>query len=99
MQLGFAGRRGSVAPWYAGIDLRADAHLLDAQRLHDGGETSGAAVQALGVRQMRIGPQIDPGVPWCFAAATACDTEVHLALKSGNFGGPDFFHKSFKELA
>ena len=38
-----------------------------------GGETSGAVVQALGIQQMRIGPQIDPGVPWCHAAATACE--------------------------
>ena len=29
-----------------------------------GGETSGAVVGALGVRALRIGPQIDPGVPW-----------------------------------
>lgn len=63
-----------------------------------GGETSGAAVQALGVEQMRIGPQIDPGVPWCFAAATACGAGVHLALKSGNFGGPDFFRDAFAKL-
>lgn len=60
-----------------------------------GGETSGAAVQALGVQQMRIGPQIDPGVPWCHAGATACGRGVHLALKSGNFGSPDFFTKAF----
>jgi uncharacterized protein YgbK (DUF1537 family) len=61
-----------------------------------GGETSGAAVQALGVRQLRIGPQIDPGVPWCHAQAHACDgAPVHLALKSGNFGTPDFFTKAF----
>ena len=33
-----------------------------------GGETSGACVQALGITQLRIGPQIDPGVPWCHAA-------------------------------
>jgi len=64
-----------------------------------GGETSGAVVQALGVRQMRIGPQIDPGVPWCFAKAAACDTDLHLALKSGNFGSADFFRKSFRGLA
>jgi 3-dehydrotetronate 4-kinase len=64
-----------------------------------GGETSGAVVQALGVQQMRIGPQIDPGVPWCHATATACDAQLHLALKSGNFGSADFFHKSFKVLA
>lgn len=69
------------------------------QLLVAGGETSGAAVQALGVRQLRIGPQIDPGVPWCFAAATACAADVHLALKSGNFGSPDFFTKAFRQLA
>ncbi|MGV3569558.1 MAG: 3-oxo-tetronate kinase [Ramlibacter sp.] len=64
-----------------------------------GGETSGAAVQALGVQQLRIGPQIDPGVPWCHATATACGADVHLALKSGNFGGPDFFRAAFGKLA
>lgn len=32
-----------------------------------GGETSGACVQALGITQMQIGPQIDPGVPWCYS--------------------------------
>jgi uncharacterized protein YgbK (DUF1537 family) len=64
-----------------------------------GGETSGAAVQALGVRQLRIGPQIDPGVPWCHAEAQACGRSVHLALKSGNFGSTDFFTKAFTQLA
>ncbi|MBC5783172.1 four-carbon acid sugar kinase family protein [Ramlibacter sp. USB13] len=63
-----------------------------------GGETSGAAVQALGVQQMRIGPQIDPGVPWCHAEAQACGRTVHLALKSGNFGTTDFFTKAFGQL-
>jgi uncharacterized protein YgbK (DUF1537 family) len=63
-----------------------------------GGETSGAVVQALGIEQMRIGPQIDPGVPWCHAAAPACGTSLHLALKSGNFGSTDFFRKSFALL-
>ena len=33
------------------------------------------------------------------AAATACEAELHLALKSGNFGTPDFFRKSFERLA
>ncbi len=58
-----------------------------------GGETSGAVVQALGVRQMRIGPQIDPGVPWTWAV-TAAGPAIQLALKSGNFGSPDFFVKT-----
>ena len=52
-----------------------------------GGETSGAVVQALGVRTLRIGPAICPGVPWTLAQ----DQPLKLALKSGNFGGPDFF--------
>ncbi len=62
-----------------------------------GGETSGACVQALGIAQLRIGPQIDPGVPWCHAA-TGNGTGLHLALKSGNFGAQDFFTKAFAVL-
>jgi 3-dehydrotetronate 4-kinase len=55
-----------------------------------GGETSGACVKGMGVQALRIGAQIDPGVPWCYT-----DTGIHLALKSGNFGTEDFFTKSF----
>ena len=61
-----------------------------------GGETSGACVQALNITQMQIGPQIDPGVPWCFAPQHKAG---HLTLKSGNFGTPDFFTKALKVLA
>jgi uncharacterized protein YgbK (DUF1537 family) len=60
-----------------------------------GGETSGAVVQALGTSALRIGPQIDPGVPW---TATEGGKPILLALKSGNFGTPDFFTKSFAML-
>src|SRR5690349_621704 len=61
-----------------------------------GGETSGAVVQALAIEKMRIGPQIDPGVPWCAARSPAAGgAPLHVALKSGNFGGPDFFTKAF----
>ena len=64
-----------------------------------GGETSGAVVQALGIRQMTIGPQIDPGVPWTAAQSDACPGAwLHLALKSGNFGSTDFFTKAFDGL-
>ncbi len=59
-----------------------------------GGETSGACVQALGIAQLQIGPQIDPGVPWCHAPSG-----VHITLKSGNFGTEDFFSKAFTVLA
>jgi uncharacterized protein YgbK (DUF1537 family) len=65
-----------------------------------GGETSGACVQRLGIERMRIGPQIDPGVPWCHAASAAAGSEgLHVALKSGNFGTADFFTKAFEVLA
>ena len=70
-----------------------------AQLVVAGGETSGACVQALGITQMRIGPQIDPGVPWCHAVAKAGGASgLHLALKSGNFGGTDFFTRAFAAL-
>jgi 3-dehydrotetronate 4-kinase len=58
-----------------------------------GGETSGACTQALSIKQMQIGPQIDPGVPWCYAYAS--ENPIHLALKSGNFGTEDFMSKAF----
>lgn len=67
-----------------------------------GGETSGACVQALAIDQMQIGPQIDPGVPWCFSSLSAAGPRpggLHLALKSGNFGSEDFFTKAFGGLA
>lgn len=60
-----------------------------------GGETSGAVVGALGVSMLEIGPEIDPGVPWTLAADGA---SIALALKSGNFGGPDFFTKALDML-
>jgi 3-dehydrotetronate 4-kinase len=64
-----------------------------------GGETSGACVQALGISRLLIGPQIDPGVPWCHAASPLAPDGLHVTLKSGNFGTPDFFRKALRVLA
>lgn len=64
-----------------------------------GGETSGAVVQALGLTQLTIGEQIDPGVPWCAGVAQAARARISIALKSGNFGGPDFFTRAFRQAA
>jgi len=61
-----------------------------------GGETSGAVVKALGLEGLRIGPEIDPGVPW--TAALGGGMPLALALKSGNFGTPDFFLKAWEIL-
>ncbi len=60
-----------------------------------GGETSGAVVGALGIRALRIGPQIDPGVPW---TESLDGRPIALALKSGNFGSADFFAKALAQL-
>jgi uncharacterized protein YgbK (DUF1537 family) len=60
-----------------------------------GGETSGAVVAALGARALRIGPEIAPGVPW---TRTIGAPDLALALKSGNFGGPDFFITAWDKL-
>jgi uncharacterized protein YgbK (DUF1537 family) len=64
-----------------------------------GGETSGAVIGALGLTCLRVGPQIDPGVPWMLAEDGAgAGAPLAVALKSGNFGGPDFFARSLAML-
>ena len=50
---------------------------------------------SLDIRALAIGPEIDPGVPWTFNLG---EPPIALALKSGNFGGPDFFTKAFEAL-
>jgi len=60
-----------------------------------GGETSGAIVDALGVKALAIGPEIDPGVPWTRAVG---GRPLWLALKSGNFGAEDFFTRATTTL-
>jgi 3-dehydrotetronate 4-kinase len=65
-----------------------------------GGETAGAVVQALGITGLRIGRQIDPGVPWTASLpARGGQPVLALALKSGNFGAPDFFLRAFEVLS
>jgi uncharacterized protein YgbK (DUF1537 family) len=60
-----------------------------------GGETSGAVVTALRIRSLRIGPEIDPGVP---VLAADEPKAIRLALKSGNFGARDFYDKALCRL-
>jgi len=56
-----------------------------------GGETSSAIVSGLALNALSIGPEIDPGVP---ALVHEGAPILALALKSGNFGAPDFFAKA-----
>jgi uncharacterized protein YgbK (DUF1537 family) len=73
--------------------LLADAGMT--RLIVAGGETAGAVVAALGVKILEIGPEIDPGVPW---TKSRDGGGLVLALKSGNFGAPDFFLKAWHLL-
>ena len=81
---------GILAAIARGLVARGARRLVIA-----GGETAGAIVQALGVDGLRIGRQIDPGVPWTMSLG---EPALALALKSGNFGAPDFFTRAFSVL-
>jgi uncharacterized protein YgbK (DUF1537 family) len=60
-----------------------------------GGETSGAVVDRLGIPGFLVGAEIAAGVPVLRAVGFSAG-EMLLALKSGNFGGPDFFSDALK---
>jgi uncharacterized protein YgbK (DUF1537 family) len=55
-----------------------------------GGETSGAAVDRLKIPGFLVGTEISAGVP-VLRAVGASAGEMLIALKSGNFGGAEFF--------
>ena len=101
---GFDGYRGETLLVHSGERRERASHEVEDALAHvarqavaagarrvivAGGETSGAVVQALGVRALAVGKEIAPGVPWMTTLDT--DPPLALALKSGNFGGPDFF--------
>ena len=60
-----------------------------------GGITASESLKALKIQSLRIGHEINPGVPW---TTTFDDPPVHLALKAGNFGEEDFFTRAFRLL-
>ena len=83
-----------AAPFEESVDLGVG------QMIVAGGETSGAVLHALGVTRMTIGGEIDPGVPWTTTMLNKPKRRpLALALKSGNFGSPDFFLKAWDKLA
>jgi uncharacterized protein YgbK (DUF1537 family) len=98
-QLG-AGRAGSLVEEALAAIARGLVALGAGQLIVAGGETSGAVVKALGVSGLRIGPEIDPGVPWTTALQPGHGgAPLALALKSGNFGSDDFFLKAWSTLS
>lgn len=62
-----------------------------------GGESSGAVAQGLGINRLDVGPEIAPGVPWCFAECGGAG--LAITLKSGNFGVETFFQDALRALA
>lgn len=68
-------------------------HLVDRgvrRFLVAGGETSGAIVRALGLSALEVGEDLEAGIPWM----RSHDSELELALKSGNFGDEALFEKA-----
>ena len=63
-----------------------------------GGETSGAAVDRLGIPGFLVGAEIAAGVP-VLRTVGAREGDMLLALKSGNFGGPDFFSDALRLMS
>ncbi|CAN1602415.1 3-oxo-tetronate kinase [Pseudomonas mediterranea] len=94
-QLG-AGRAGALVENALGEIARGLREQGVRRFVIAGGETSGAVVKALEVTLLQIGAQIDPGVP---ATLSSGAQPLALALKSGNFGGRDFFAKALAQLA
>lgn len=95
-QAAFGRDRAGAAVEEALADIAARLVAGGARRLIvAGGETSGAVVQRLGVRALEIGPEIAPGVPWTRSIG---EPDLALALKSGNFGQPDFFVSAWRAL-
>ena len=61
-----------------------------------GGETSGAVCRRLELGALRVGRNIAPGVPLCFSLGKF---QLPVVLKSGNFGGADFYGRALEAIA
>jgi uncharacterized protein YgbK (DUF1537 family) len=61
-----------------------------------GGETSGALCRRLNLGALHVGRNIEPGVPVCFSLG---EFRLPVVLKSGNFGGEDFYGKALGAAA
>ncbi|MFL6335368.1 MAG: 3-oxo-tetronate kinase [Pyrinomonadaceae bacterium] len=60
-----------------------------------GGETSGALCRRLNLGALRVGRNIEPGVPLCYSLGRH---RLPVVLKSGNFGGMDFYSKALEAV-
>ena len=96
-QVALGAERASETVEQALAALAVAARGLGARRfVVAGGETAGAVMRALGVERLEIGPEIAPGVPWCFAESAG--RPIAVTLKSGNFGAETFFADALAAL-
>ncbi len=87
----------TIERFLASVAVALVDHLNVRRLVLAGGETSGAIVRELGVRSLHIGPEICAGVPW--TETIDREPKLLLALKSGNFGGENFFAAALERLA
>jgi len=90
--------RHQVSERLEGLFASAARQLVDSgvsRLVVAGGETSGAVAQALDLGDLAIGPEVSPGVP----VLVSRRKNLALALKSGNFGGPNFFEEALSALS
>jgi uncharacterized protein YgbK (DUF1537 family) len=103
-----------VQEWAAreGMDVSALGHrvayalaglvseIVEGQRvgglIFAGGETSGALCRRLKLGALRVGRNIEPGVPVCYSLGRL---RVPVVLKSGNFGGEEFYSKALAAVS
>ncbi len=95
-----AGREAGLSTIEAGLKITgalagAALRMVTAQQpkalLVAGGETAGAICRQLGLGALRVGRSIQPGVPLCWSMGRF---QMPVILKSGNFGGPDFYERA-----
>lgn len=86
----------SIEDFFGSIAIDLVGQLSINRLVIAGGETSGAVTGALGIDSLEIGPEICTGVPWTQTKIKGRDMAV--TLKSGNFGGDDFFESAIQML-
>jgi uncharacterized protein YgbK (DUF1537 family) len=86
----------SVSTALAGLVLEVLEGRPAGGLIFAGGETSGALCRHLKLGALRVGKNIEPGVPLCFSLG---EFRLPVVLKSGNFGGEDFYGKALEAIA
>jgi uncharacterized protein YgbK (DUF1537 family) len=83
---------------YALAELARDILLAQAAGglICAGGETSGAVCRRMEFGALRVGRNIEPGVPLCFALGRF---RLPVVLKSGNFGSQAFYGRALQAVA